>query len=288
MIRIRIIGLALVAVFAMGAIGASTASAHRTWWYENAAKEKLQVGPMGSGKKLTAKIKAGQEADLFSEIKGKKVEVICEKITIANGEIYNEAPTGGKVGRDKGKIKFEKCRLEGIAKLVCKLKEPSIKEIISPPNAEGRSTLVENTEKTEKGKSEEEGKIWNDFLPQPVGEGEANESLFAIIHTEGALCPVTEDKVKSTLPVGAFLAANEGEGGVAAEIKPQGYSVVKTFLFPCKAKTNAFNWLENEIKIGAFADFTPTQEGPASFCAKGSVSLEVEAELTTKEAFDVQ
>jgi hypothetical protein len=304
-----------VAVFAMGAIGASTASAHRTWWYcapNSAGKfenslcskaappkkfEKTAVGPKATGLAITAKTK--QEPLLISEVDGVKVEVLCKKLKLRNtaggarGLIYNEEPEAGKkTGRDEGKIIFEECTLAGPAATLCKLTVASETEIITPPTSEGRSLLVEKGVENAKEELVEEAEpIYDNFLPEGKATGEV-EKLFAIIHLENngtQTCPATEDKVKSLLPVGAFLEPNEGEGGVAGEIvSPKTYAKVKIIKFPCTSTKKAWNWKKHKIHVGEFADFTPLQQGASTFCAKGSVTLEVEVELVNGDAWDAQ
>jgi hypothetical protein len=282
--QVKVIGLCLVALFAMNAVAATSASAKRVWTFKGAelpagVEKQVKVTKINAAPVLTSEL-AGQEVDIECEIISLK-HYNASKVLEANGIIFNEAKTPTNVGRDKGVVAFEKCKISGLASLICKLTAANAKEILSPPVSEGMTSLVENTAKTV---------VWDDFLPEGKATGET-EGVFANIHFEGSSCPTTEELVKSTLTIGALNAAKEGEGGVAANIEPQGEAALHKFIFPCTANTSAINWLGNTIAIGSFKDvlMNPEKmEGAAAFCSKGKVALEVSVELTTGENWGVK
>ena len=204
-----------MALFAMSAVMATSASAKRVWTFKG-----LEL-PAGVEKQIKV-TKVNAAPILISTISGQEIVVECETISLkhynaskvleANSIIYNEAKTPSNVGRDKGVVAFEKCKVSGLASLICKLTTASTKEILSPPVSEGMTSLVENPAKT---------LVWDDFLPEGNATGET-EGVFANIGLEGGSCPTKEDLAKSTLTIGALNTAKEGEGGVAANIEIQG------------------------------------------------------------------
>ncbi len=309
--------VAVVALLGLASVGAETASAKRTWWYcvkaepaktgkfetkacttENAKKEgewESKGIPNGVEESIEAHLKAGTEATLISKVGGQEAEIKCKKLKLKHrnggvleehGFIYNFE---GRTGRDRGVVVFEECRVAGIAALVCKLTAASAKEIITPPTAEGASLLVQ-TKSTEPTQGSKE--IWDDFLPEELTNAKGVKfGLFALIHIEGGSCPVKPPNVDQVVcskakvfgPVGLPGAANEGECGYAAEIKPESYAIVQSFVFsstkPCAKKF--WNWKGNEIKANELEDLIgeETKLGEGTFEGEACFSAEAEAEL---------
>ncbi|HWX44933.1 MAG TPA: hypothetical protein VNY52_06390 [Solirubrobacteraceae bacterium] len=275
--HIKVLGLCLVAVFALSATIAATASAHRRWELIN-SKGVQEAFTTGEAIPITAKLQTGTKATLESEVIGKPVVIECEALSLENAAILNEETSIKRpTGRDRGVVKFEKCKLTGEASLVCKLTAASAKEIRTPPVGEGRSVLVENTAETE---------IWDDFLPGTEAKGVA-----AIIHLEGSLCPIKEDKVVTKLPIKQPEEKGEGEGGVAAKIVPGGEAKreereVQEFVFPAEAgcPIKAKNWMKETISTNELYDETKEGRIETAKCAKFAARVDVEltGKTTTK------
>jgi hypothetical protein len=282
MARIRMGILSLLAVFAVGAFAASTASAHRVWLicqelpgegkepptkYDNhecntqvkALKERkweeliLPVGQTASlqvVKNSTATLVAGTE------------EIVCETIKLAAGNTIENVEVEGKgpTGRDNGTTEFSKCKNKN--KPACTVTEPI--KVTSP------TSLVENTAGT---------KIYDMFRPEgrkeltpaevtakgePASkEAEEKLSKYTTIKQTGAGC----------------IAATTVEGdGVAAEISPESLSVKKRLIFPCPTPitpVKLWNGIQMGLKLKAF-----------TVAAKECIP-EIEVELTSKWAWSV-
>jgi hypothetical protein len=244
-----------VAVFAVSAVGASSASAHRTWWIcekvtegtgkykDSLCKEKVEKGnfewkQLAVGTKKNIKvIKNG----VFS-LKAGTVTIECKKLTLKEGVIENIT---GPTGRDKGTVEFSECKNAGHAACVVK-----------PVVVKGKETaLVEDTTKS---------KVYDLFAPEGWSEEKPEETKpFAKIEEGGTFeCPNT---------------TVEGDG-VAAEIIPEELSIKKTFKFPCPPIKEIINWKGATVKLKLTAfGFVNVEE-----CG------EAEVELESKEAFDVK
>ncbi len=257
--RIRIIGLALVAVFAVSAVASSTASAHRTWWYCVAgtpedktcpnAGEKSERIPVGKVEAITAKIKAGTEAELSIETILGTATVKCKKIALKEAAIFNhEGPTGW----DKGKIAFTECS----AGICGKPTEP----INVPTKGPGESVLAEKEKEQAAGKP-----IYDVSLPS---EG---SKVFSEVVTPNCGTIVVETEPA----VGRQGAAQEGEGGTLGEIvEAEKYKLVHVFKYVCEPK-RVWNWHLKEIKVNELTK-------------KGCFKAEAEVELTSKKAYDAK
>jgi hypothetical protein len=233
MIRIRMIGLALVAVFAFSAVAAASASANHVWW--------VKGEPLAEGTGINRALKAEAVApgfELEGTIFGVNGKVECKKIKFGATPaaiIFNKE----KTGRDEGKIEFTECKGPAICG---KITEPIV--------TSGTETeLVANVVEGKEGK-----KIYDLFKPKAGAEELAAEIHFAICGTL---------KIK---------------GSTAAEISPEGESVVKDFIFPKPAIKEVWKWSASApTKIGL------TSEGnPAGFFGTAKV------ELTTGEMWDVK
>ncbi len=102
--RIRIIGMALVAVFALSAVAVATASALPSHVYR-VEGAKLEAGKT---KEITSKVKAGSEFVLKGTQLGIKSVTKCKKIKLNAAE--KPVIVGGEPGTsEKEKIEFEEC-----------------------------------------------------------------------------------------------------------------------------------------------------------------------------------
>ncbi len=233
--RIRIIGLALVAVFAFSAVAAATASANHVWWVGGKA---LAEGK-ANGKAVKAELKAGTKFVLKGFIFGVEGNVECSKIKFGATPaaiIFNES----KTGRDEGKIEFTECT------------GPSACGAIAEPivTLGEKTELVEQVLTTKQKEEKVIPKIYDLFLPN--GTGEAAKIKFAIC---------------GTLTI---------KGSTVAEIKPEGPSITKEFVFPKPGIKKVINWEGKEIATGL------TSEGKeATFFGTAIVSL------VSGEEFDV-
>jgi hypothetical protein len=265
MSRIRIIGLALVAVFAFSAVVAATASARRTWWYcvpgtpedkacPNAGEKSIPI-PVGTNEEIAAKLKAGTSSVLEITTPLGKAKITCKKIKVAaKSIIYNHEKTGGgKVGWDEGAIEFSECS----SALCGKPTEP----IRVPKTGLGETVLVEKEKEQPAGKP-----IYDDFLP------EKGSALFAEIKM-----PFCTIKVETIPAVGRQGEPKEGEGGVTGEIvEAEKYKVIHVFKFICPAEPKkVWDWKLEEIKVNELKE-------------AGCFSGEFEVELVSKKAYDAK
>src|SRR6202020_1204572 len=235
--RIRIMFVSMLAVFAVSAVAASTASAKRVWTVEGA---NLAVGKTKSLKVLKnspAILKAGTE------------EIECKKIAInAGNTIQNVEPEAGKgtTGRDLVTNTFTEC------KNIAKEKEPCI-VTVAPFTTP--TFLNENT----KAEQEKEGlKIYDQFRP----EGAEELTPKQITEKGTAVSKENEEKLKKYVRIkqtGTGCKAPEttsAEGnGVAATISPEGESKIHKFTFPCPTPIpdeTLWNGLEIGLKLKAF------------------------------------
>ena len=254
--RIKIMFVSMLAVFAVSAVAASTASAKRVWTVEG------NVLPVGKTKSLKivkhtkAVLKAGTE------------EIECEDLEINAGNTIENVLVEGKgpTGRDTAINTFTKCRNINVA--AC---EVTVAAFTTP------TFLVENT----KAAQEKEGvKIYDSFRPNGV-----KELTPAEVTAKGT---AASKKIEEELHIyvkivqkGCSAPENttvEGNG-VAAEIVPQGESKVHKLVFPCPTQISTvslWNGLEVGLKLKAFG-----------FAAKECIS-EIEVELTTGEKWGVQ
>jgi hypothetical protein len=220
--RLRVLLLSLLAVFAVSGIATATASAKRTWWYNNA---QLAIGVQ---KEITAETKAGTEFTLEGTVLGSKTIIKCKKITLthsngtlANGLIENIA---GPTGRDKEKVTFTECTVNVAGCTVTAVKAP-------PGTEEGETALAEDSTKT---------KIYDVFKPN------ANK-VFATITFSGASC-IVAGTFNVTTPLGI---TKEDEGGVAEEIvEPETCLESHESVFPKPMIKEVINWKGEAAKVG--------------------------------------
>jgi hypothetical protein len=136
MMRLRILGLALVAVFAVTAVAASSASAAKNgphWWgCEEVASGKFldsECSMAGAGKWEKKELLAGEKRAITftsgeTKLVTKAATILCKKDK-GTGEII-----GGWPGIDKAAIEFEECEVEGL-KCEAKTKGGTKKGVIS-------------------------------------------------------------------------------------------------------------------------------------------------------------
>ena len=267
--RLRVLLMSLLTVFAISAVAASTASAHRVW---TICKE-----VPGEGKEPPTKFDNNTCSTALKEVKLRKwedvvlpagekpklevVEVVepftlkagtttitCKAVALKEGTIENIT---GPTGRDKGTVEFSECKSSVAG---CTVAEP-----IKDKGKE--SALVENTVTPTK--------IYDMFAP----EGWKEEATKALANAQ------IKPFAKITQTPNPPCVNTEVEGnGVAAEIVPEGLSVPKTLKFPCPKLSPVNQWngvKEVTLTLKAFG-------GPAEECGQ------VKVQLTSKGAWDVQ
>jgi hypothetical protein len=103
MLKVRVVLLALVAVF-VASVAASAVAQAQTGpvWHVNGSK--LEAGKT---KAITDKNVAGKEAKLAGEIAGAKVVILCATVK-STGILI-----GGNPGKDQETIEFSNCKVEG-------------------------------------------------------------------------------------------------------------------------------------------------------------------------------
>ena len=213
----RKILVCLIAVFAVSAVMASTASAKRVWFVNGVQ--------LASGTSNGAAIKVVKSGT--TKLKSKEEFVCTEQVLSHNPKIWNKEKAAGEVvGRDEGITEFKKCK--NLTNAGCTVTEP----IITENTSSEASTLVEK----EKGKTPIYdmfvGKGWEESAPTA-------KKPFAKIVQTGAGC----------------ITAITVEGnGVAAEIEPETSSVKKTFKFPCPPISPVWLWdgVEDKLSLKAF------------------------------------
>lgn len=284
--RVKHLLIALLAVFALGAVATTTASAHRAFWIcEEVAKgtgkftenecKKAGTGnfesktlAVGTEKEISGKLKAGTEATLKTKIGGVESTIKCKAVALSKADFFNAEPEAGSgkiTGWDKGVTTFSsecKTSLSG-----CDVAEP-IK--VPPVAANGESVLVEGTEK----KAEP---IYEDVLPEENTEKSPARHIFAKLVLSGSC--TGELVVKTALPIGKQDAAKEGEGGVLGVIeKAEEYKKTHIIKFVCPATPSlALNWKGEEINVDKLED-------PEAACFEA----EVEVSLVSGQAWDAK
>jgi hypothetical protein len=193
--RVRILLLSMLAVFAVSAAAASTASAKHVWTFEG------KPLPVGTTKTLEV-VKSGNTILTAGTevVECKKQALVAD--TIENIEAENLKKEKGKTGRDKGTIKFTECKNP---------KPCTVTEPIEVKN--GVTALVEGS--TSK-------KVYDVFEPEGWTEPKTPEEAkklktFVTIHQTGTGC-ITATAVESN--------------GVAAEVSPGTEAAEQTFKFP--------------------------------------------------------
>lgn len=188
MIRIRTIGLALMAVFAMGAVMASAASAaNPTWGVEEAgvAKE-LKVST--ETRTVEGKANGTQKLNIGGSFGS---TIACKSFKVSSAKII-----GGEPGTDQEIIEYGECEVEG--KPNCEINGKKAKVATITTNLL-TSKLVFRTKK-----AAEEG---NAELTDTLFEPKSPEKVFVSVVLSGT-CPLT-----GTFPVEGQVAAENVKGG---------------------------------------------------------------------------
>jgi len=165
--RLTMIGVALVAVFAMGAIFAASASATSApWWAINGTR-------LAEGKTHNIQAKAVTAFVLSTALVGVKIE--CKKLKLKEGVLLGSSETNP--GTDNEVVEFSECALkEGNGFPECEL--------------EG-TTITTNSLKSELVERNETGKakiLLTEFFP-------AKGVKFVTLHFKGKKCTTLETEV---------------------------------------------------------------------------------------------
>lgn len=229
----------------VGSASASPASAGQLWWVNG------KVLPQGVTKKVTARVKPGTKILLEGEVSKMAGVIECEKLSLTEGTIYNIE----NWAHNKNGIVMTGCKGSGLLAL-CKVVEP----IKMPPKTIGEGDIVQNLAKT---------KVYEDLLPEESG----TRKVFMEIVTEGMGCPTIT--IETKLPNGKEGTANEGEGGILAEVSEPGTEkvvhIMKAICPPEPKK--ALNATGKEIAVNEYE--TSTKE---KACMKGEAEVEIEKE----------
>jgi hypothetical protein len=194
MIRVKMLGLVLVAVFAISALAASAASAAGgpDWWVKKSTllPEKLAAGNSAGIESTGVPV----EFKLKTTIKGVTGTIKCKVLKVTAGELI-----GGVPGTDKNTNEFTECKGEGFAAL-CEVKSATgVKEVIGPFGVKTTLVFLEEVE-------EKRLHALDRFLPEAG-------TTFVSFKLAGGFCPnVGEVHVK-----GCVLAELWQGGAVAAE-----------------------------------------------------------------------
>ena len=123
--RLKVMGLALVAVFAISAMASATASASGPlWWVKKSGVSKRLAAGESAGIESTA---TPVEFKLKTSIKGTTGVIKCKVLKVTGASII-----GGSPGTDKNTNEFTECKGEGFAAL-CEVKSATgVKETIGP------------------------------------------------------------------------------------------------------------------------------------------------------------
>ena len=286
MTRLRIVGLALVAVFAMGAVGVTTASAAKNgphWWvcekqtggkFENNECSKEGTSKTWESKELLSgesrpiKFTSGE-----TKLKTASDLIVCKKDK-GTGEII-----GGWPGTDKAKIMFEEC--EVTKPFTCK-----VKSVGSAPF--GTIEVAVNTELVYTGTKEQAEKEEGPLGVLFKTTSSANK-LFVELEFSG-ICAFGAKKVNATgevTPAAEIPPRITGVAGVVCKIiEPEPYKFVHEINCAEKEQTKFYFWTHPGAVI---------KEGTAGLELGGEVAeqigkAKIEAENAAKEklAFDAR
>ena len=219
--RFRIVGLCLVAVFALSAVVAATASAHEpTWWYcakgtaakeftdHTCATEKTGAGwiekELVAGEKLPFVSKMASTSLHKLKASGNTIECTAEK---DKGELI-----GGVPGKDTVTEKvWEKCVFTGFTGLVCEVEG-------------GNITMATPVNTTLRWKGSTGTAALDQFTPTAAGEA------FATFKVTGRNCPEADK--------GTYTVKGEALGEVLPVLALTARVVTKGELFfPCTVLT---------------------------------------------------
>jgi hypothetical protein len=188
--RFRLIGVALLAVFALGVAGVSVAQAAETAPYFTVGGTRLVAGKTHN---LDARVYSGHSFTLTNSTNS--VVITCEALGTENAVLLGS--NFGNPGKDNEITVFSKCKLEsGNGAPECKLESTTIKTFATT------SEQVENVVNSKGGKQ-----LLEEFRPTNPGEG------FVDLHFTGANCTVTETVV-SGQTIAEVRLDNAGEGTV--------------------------------------------------------------------------
>jgi hypothetical protein len=200
--RTKILGLALVAVFAMSALAAGAAQAERPVWIVKASGGAKKVLAAGETRKVTSK-KAGTNPFVLDTT---TANIVCKKFT-NTGEII-----GGKPGTDLINVTFEECSVETEGKLKtvaeCGASNTAMPGVIK---VEGLKTVL----------------VWDKWEKQRKFADDAffpsSGALFVHFELSGTKCGALEEKEVKVTAVGTKVvkvggATFERNCGVLGEV----------------------------------------------------------------------
>jgi hypothetical protein len=197
--RTKILGLALVAVFAMSALAATGAQATVTGgpvWITSA-------GPLLSGSKNIGKV----EAVGVQTLKSTALTVECETVHIVTTSV--NTINGGNPGTDKAELRFDHCH-------TASPKTCTVFGGGAPPKSEEIWAKVRSVLGYAKGKTEKEP-IYDEFFPE-----ETNNTFTTISPDEITACAAIEGKTFAVKATGTEAPKPVGFGtrkcGVIAEV----------------------------------------------------------------------
>jgi hypothetical protein len=276
----------MMAVFALSAVAASTASAKRVWTvckevpgvgteppvkFDN-SECNTKVKPVAERKWEDVILPAGETRSLKIvnsvvnaelRVPGAAETILCKNLAInAGNTIGNVSVEGNLTGRDLLISTFTGCTNS---------KKPLCTTVTVPPFTTP-TFLNENTAKT---------KIYDEFRPAGATELTPKE----ITEKGTAASKAIEETLKPYVNIEqsgegcTAVAVTKAEGnGVAAEISPETMSVKKKLIFPCPPikEETLWNGLTIGFKLKAFG-----------FAAEECIPA-IEVELTTKGGWDVQ
>jgi hypothetical protein len=287
MSRIKIMGLALVAVFAMSAIAASSASAAKTgphWWvcekdptgkFENSECNKSGTGweskelAAGETRKITFKNNGNTKLKTASDL------IECEKAEQTGTE--NEI-IGGSPGTDKAKIKFTKCTVVK-PNLGCE-----VRSVQTPEVPFGTIEVAVNTELVYTGtkKQAEEEKPPLGILFKTTAKG---AKTFVELEFNG-LCALAGTKKIVEATGEEHGPGTVGKGGVVCKSveKIEEYKFAHELECVEKEQTKFFYWEGGTLKEGKAGLKLGTEE--AEQVGKGTI--ETENAAGEKVAYDAR
>jgi hypothetical protein len=215
--RMRILGLCLVAVFAVGVVSAATASAAEPGWYECAKAPKEGKTYLGkySDKGCTSKVESGGKYELQpgvgkgKEFKGKGGKAILHNVIPGKGDIKVECGSfkdSGKVAAPNIQFNvvsiFSKCKSLGAP---CKTPGGK-KETITTEKLAGTLGYLNKAGKVVGADLSNEAKPGSGYLAQFECEGAAKVRVFgAVIGQQTGDINVISKESSTVFSVGPYL-----------------------------------------------------------------------------------
>jgi|SRR5665213_290884 len=209
--RIRIIGLALVAVCAMSAVAATAASAATEGPFFGVESKRLL-----SGETRTITVKSvAKEYVLVGEILGIKATNTCKGLKLGKGAVLLGS-TGANAGKDDEVLEYSECSVTGNG-TGCKVKG---------------GTITTNLVKSELAYSSASrtGRILTSFVP-------ASGSVFVNVLYEGS-CTISSAEI-----TGSAVAEVANSAGKVSEVNKEGALEVTGELINAGAKSTKY-WTE--------------------------------------------